>query len=99
MIYISGKITDSDPEVQKKNMARFFEVEKEFNLKGEKCLNPAKQGDSPDKTYEYYLVDDLITIWLELPEMYFMKGWQESRGARLEHELAQRLGLHCDYEE
>lgn len=102
MIYISGKITDSDPEVQKKNLARFFEVEDrlENEMQGLNfCYNPARnEAKHPDWNYEQHLIEDLCVIWLQLPEMYFMKGWKESRGARLEMELAKRLGLHCEYE-
>lgn len=96
MIYISGKITDPNPEVQKQNLARFFEVEKMLHAH---CYNPAKNEDKhPDWTYEQYLAEDLLVILMQRPDMFFMKGWQESRGARLEHELAQRLRLDCEYE-
>lgn len=99
MIYISGSITNPYPEIQKKNLYRFFEVEKILEERGETCYNPAKNEERhPEWNYEQYLVEDLCTIWLELPDMYFMKNWKESRGARLEHELATRLGLHIEYE-
>ena len=95
MIYISGKITNEDKEIQAKNLARFFEVEKEL---GERCINPARHGDSPDRSYESYVIQDLILIFAHRPELYMMKGWEESRGARLEWELAHQLGLTITYE-
>lgn len=95
MIYISGKITDSDPEVQKQNLARFFEVEREL---GVPCLNPATHGDSPDRSYESYLIQDLILIFENKPDLYMLKDWEQSRGARLEHELALQLNLNISYE-
>lgn len=95
MKYLSGPITDSDPEIQKKNLARFYEVEKRL---GERCLNPAEHGDSDERTYESYLVQDLILIMAHRPEMYMLKDWITSRGARLEHELALQLSLPITYE-
>ena len=95
MIYLSGKITDPNPEIQKKNLERFYEIEKKL---GEKCLNPADHGDGPDRSYESYLVQDIILIFENRPDMYMMKGWEESRGARLEHELALQMGLKIEYE-
>lgn len=96
MIYISGKITAPTKEEYQKNIQRFFEVEK---LLDEPCYNPARNDQNhPEWTYEEHLVEDLCTIWLELPRMYFMKGWEESRGARIEMELAKRLGLEIEYE-
>ena len=98
MIYISGPITNEDKDTQKKNMDRFFEVERDFNKKGFTCINPARNGDSPDKTYEYYLAKDLIDIFENEPDFYFLKGWENSRGARLEHEICVQLGLGIRYE-
>ena len=95
MKYISGCITNSDPAIQKRNLERFYEVEKRL---GEKCLNPADHGDSNDRSYESYLVQDIILIFENRPDMYFMLGWETSRGARIEHELALKLGLKIEYE-
>lgn len=95
MKYLSGKITNDDKEIQKKNLERFFEVEKAL---GERCLNPATHGDSPDRSYESYLIQDLILIMAHRPDMYMLKNWEESRGARLEWELAKQLNLKIEYE-
>ena len=95
MKYISGPITNFDSSIQKKNLERFYEIEKRL---GEKCLNPADHGDSSDRSYESYLVQDIILIFENRPDMYMMVGWADSRGARLEHELAEQLGLKIEYE-
>ena len=95
MIYISGKITDIDKAVQRKNLDRFFEVEQKL---GERCLNPARHGDSDDRSYESYLVQDMILIFAHRPDLYMMQGWEESRGARMEWELGHQLGLKIIYE-
>ena len=96
MIYLSGPITNPDPAIQKANLARFYEVEKRL---GERCLNPADHGDSDDRTYESYLIQDFILIFAHRPTLYMMKDWQTSRGCRLEHELALQLSLPILYED
>jgi hypothetical protein len=95
MIYLSGKITDPDREVMKANLLRFFEKAKEFK---EPVFNPADL-ETEGFTWEDYLVRDLLFIYNNRPKIYFMDGWESSRGARLEHTLAEYLGLEMEYEQ
>lgn len=92
-IYISGKIADDDVVELNKNLARFHDMEKKL---GVECFNPANlpQGN----TYEYLLACCVLEIVQNKPDMLFMKGWEDSRGARLEHEIAKQLGLQMQYE-
>jgi hypothetical protein len=94
MIYISGPITDSDPAQQKKNVERFYEVEA---LMKEPCFNPA-DIQTEDGYWEKYIAQEVVWMTLNHPKMYFMKGWQDSLGARIEHEVAEHLGLEMNYE-
>ncbi len=94
MIYISGPITNEDPKKQRANLDRLNEVEMEMT---EPCFNPAVL-ENVGWTWEKYLVRDLIWILSNRPKMYFLKGWENSRGCRLEHELAEHLGLEMEYE-
>jgi hypothetical protein len=95
--YISGPISSDDPEIQKKNLARFYEVERILSDRGDKCFNPARLEED-HRSWEYYLARDLTWIIRSYPDMYMMKGWQNSRGARLEHEVALYLNLKIEYE-
>jgi hypothetical protein len=95
MIYLSGPITNSDPEVQKENLKRFYEVEAVMD---EHCFNPARL-EKDGTPYENYLVDDLLWIIANRPnKLYMLKGWQNSLGARIEHRLAEKLGIDIEYE-
>lgn len=97
-IYISGAISNEDPQKEAANVARFAEVAKWLKRTGHKVHNPAaykREG----WTWEMYLAYDLKWIHDHLPTMYFMEGWRDSRGSRLEYEYALLLNLNITYEE
>lgn len=93
--YLSGKITDPDPVVMQRNLDRFNQKAQEFRVP---VFNPADL-ETVGWTWERYLIRDLTWIYDNKPDMYFMSGWEESRGARLEHELAIYLNLKMTYEQ
>jgi len=99
-IYISGAITSEDKLIQKLNIIRFFEVEKELKKDGVKIFNPARaEFENPEWTeYNQFLAHDLIYIIENKPSLYMLTGWQWSKGALLEHEVAVQLGLNITYE-
>jgi hypothetical protein len=45
------------------------------------------------KQYEEYIYETLDSIITDRPDIYLLKGWQESLGARIEVEFAKRMGL------
>lgn len=96
--YISGKITDTTREKELENMAKFAVVQQQLLARGERCFNPAEL-ETEGWTWEQYLSRDLLWITQNHPRMYMMKGWDESKGARLEHALAKELHLNIFYEE
>ena len=99
MIYISGPITSSDKDEYRKNIKRFSDIQLILNAQGLDTYNPAIHDElHPDWTYEQYLVNDILVIVDQKPDMFFMKKWEQSRGARIEMELAKRFGLKIDFE-
>ena len=99
-IYISGKITGTDDYEE-----RFRKVEIELMSRGFNVLNPVKAG----KWLERYLAPKFPT-WVEYMKyaiklmmfadcIYMLKGYRESRGARLELFLAKILKYEIIYEE
>ena len=96
-VYISGAITAKDKKQQKKNLQRFFKKELELAGEGREVFNPAKL-EQKGWTWEMYLSRDLKWIMDNRPKMYMMVGWEDSKGARLEHALALDLGLEIEYE-
>src|SRR3990167_3982716 len=99
-VYVSGKITDDTPELVKQNLQKFFDRAAEFRAQGRRVFNPADHEDATkssltgatDGVWEHYLAIDCDFIVQHRPKMHMMKGWEDSRGARLEHALAKRLG-------
>ena len=95
--YISGLISNGCE--QKPTFKGFYEAE-EMLLKREDCtgvFNPAKL-EKTGATWEYYMTRDLLFIIENNPTMYMLQGWEQSKGARLEHEVAKELGPETEYE-
>ena len=98
-IYISGKITGTDDYKD-----RFLKAEQELSSRGFNVLNPVKTG----KWLERHLAPKYPT-WVEYMKqaikammsadcIYMLKGYKESKGARLELFLAKVLKYEIIYE-
>ena len=98
-IYISGKITGTDDYKD-----RFLKAEQELRSRGFNVLNPVKAG----KWLERYLAPEVPT-WIQYMKqaiksmmsadsVYMMKGYKESKGARIELYLAKILQYEIIYE-
>lgn len=97
--YISGAISAATPAQEEANKAQFYRVEDILTRKGRQCINPVRLDEGcKGWSYEQFIIRDLLVIETLRPSLYMMKGWELSRGARLEHELAKQLGLHIEYE-
>jgi hypothetical protein len=92
-IYISGKITGM--EIQEAEI--LFEIA-EINLrnKGFKPINPMKINHNHNKTWQSYMKEDLKAL-LDCEAIFMLSNWEQSRGARIEHDLALNLGLKMYY--
>lgn len=97
--YLAGKISDPNPLEQQKNIDRFHSKAQELEYEGMMIYNPV--ADEPEgKSWEYYLANDIAWIHQNKPHgIFLMKGWEESLGARLEHETALSLGMEVIFEE
>jgi len=89
-IYISGKITGVE------NFAEIFaSKEQELTKQGHNVFNPAKHPDM--FSWQQFMELDLKALSF-CDSIYMMKGWETSRGAKLELEEAMKLGLEIIYE-
>lgn len=93
-MYIAGKVTGTN-EVD--CAVKFHIAEQQWKLEGYDVLNPLQ------------LVKDFSTPWdqamriclkavCEADEAYFLDDWQDSKGARLEHQIATELKMKIHYE-
>jgi len=89
-IYISGQITGLPIEEAKKN---FMTAEKEIMENGHKPINPFRVSPfATHKNWKDYMKDDIEAL-INCDGIYLIKGWSNSKGARLENVIAESLGI------
>lgn len=99
MYYISGRISDETREKELENLRRFVEKETELTEQGIEVFNPGSPEEVKEGwTWEEYLARDIKFIFENKPTLYMLTGWEQSRGARLEYQVAKLLSLPIIYE-
>jgi hypothetical protein len=93
-IYISGKITGLEFE---KAFYLFYKAEKLLQSQGYSVVNPMKLPHEHDKSWESYMKEDLKAM-LDCDSIYLLPNYNDSKGALIEKELAELLGLDVIYE-
>lgn len=96
VIFLSGPMTGID----KFNFPKFDEVERNFMLQGLKVENPANYARrykvekvlSDPKEFRAMLQDEWDAL-ARCSAIYLFNGWENSRGARRELQIALELGL------
>jgi hypothetical protein len=110
-VYISGPMSDQDPEVMKQNVQRFHDCALLLERSGCRVVNPARAWPcrfgwlyramervmGKELAYRAVLCYDL---WLlaRCQTLSLIDGWRDSRGAKIEESVAFRLGIvrsHC----
>ena len=93
-VYISGKIT-GDPDYKEK----FERVEKKLLECGYIPVNPIKVSPyDENKIWSDYMKED-IKAMMDCDAIYMIADWFTSKGARVEHTLAEILEIKIIYEE
>lgn len=93
-IYISGKISGTDLTETRKRFAAAAKVTKKL---GYEPVNPLENGLTEHDTWEAHITKDIATL-LQCKAIYMLQGWQDSKGARIEHYIAIEIGLPIMYE-
>lgn len=91
-VYIAGKITGLPQQLAKE---RFHRAEQELAAMGYQVVSPASLYKK-DKSWEDAMREN-IRYMLDCDEVHLLPGWQESRGAQLERDIAIRLGMNVVY--
>jgi hypothetical protein len=89
IVYISGRITGL-PESEA--IENFNKAETALLEKGYTVVNPIKINHDHDKTWESYMKED-IKAMCSCDCIYMIDGWEQSRGAKIEYQLAKDLGM------
>ena len=97
-IYISGKITGLPWE---EALKKFQEAEDYLNGKygylQVEPINPTKIKQIPEATWAQCMKEDIGEL-LNCDGIFMLKGWGESKGARIEHGIARELKLVVEYQ-
>ena len=86
-IYISGPMTGYDNF----NFPAFFSAEEHLRKAEHNPINPARLPMG--LSYQEYIDTDLEIIAIMADALLMLPGWQRSKGANLERELALKLKL------
>lgn len=89
-IYISGKISG----LPMNNVIDKFNLHAAFlKLRGYEPVNPIYVSPyREDKQWHDYMVDDIAALF-QCDAIYMLADWGQSRGARIEYQIAKELGL------
>lgn len=93
-IYISGKISGTDITETRK---RFAAAAKATKRLGYEPVNPLENGLSEHDSWEAHMLKDIADL-LQCKAIYMLQGWQDSKGACIEHYIATKIGMHIMYE-
>jgi hypothetical protein len=94
-VYISGPITGRPDG----NIEAFCDAALDILTAGNYPVNPHDVGYllSPGSSWLDYMRVDIKAL-VDCDEIYMLRGWWRSRGARLEWVIAQGLGMKVRYE-
>src|ERR1700712_4511432 len=92
--YIAGQVSGL-PEAE--YQAKFRRAEIAVKILGYEPVNPVTLPHDHDKTWQSYM-RDTITHLLTCNAVYALSDWQQSRGARIEIQLAKDLDIDIIYE-
>lgn len=90
-VYISGKIT-GNPFYKDE----FALAERVIEASGCEVVNPTAEEIEGGSWLDYMRRD--IKLLVDCDGVYMLHNWQESAGAKIEHQLARDLGLRVYYE-
>ena len=93
-IYISGKISGLPlSEVRQ----RFADTAAFLDSIGFEAVNPMNNGVSPKADWKEHMAAD-IRMLLDCQTIYMMDNWIDSKGASIEYDIANRLGMNIWFE-
>lgn len=93
-IYISGKITGLQEEEAE---ALFSAAEKYLAEKGYDVVNPLKIKHDHDLSWVNYMKQDIKAL-CDCSAIFMLNNWEDSKGAKIEKQLAEDLQMQILYE-
>ena len=93
-VYVSGPMTG----IEQLNFPAFNAAADQLRAQGYHVTNPADHGEVPGAEWADYLRKDVADL-AACETIHLLPGWSKSKGARLELQVAQALGLQITYAE
>lgn len=87
-VYVSGPMTG----LPGLNFPAFHAAADMLRRAGHEVVNPADEGSGDGLSYEEYLRRDLVAL-LDCNAICMLRGWEASKGARVEEHMARVLGF------
>lgn len=97
-VYISGRISGRD---SKEAEAHFGKARETLLREGNDVVSPFVSGHQYQQKKDYSWSDwmrESIVSMMECDTIFMLNGWEDSRGAMIEHYLALDLGFTIKYE-
>ena len=88
-VYISGAIAGHDLAARK---AAFKAAERELAEMGFSPVNPFDNGVPDEAHWRAHMRADIVLL-LGCDLIYMLQGWELSKGAKLEHDVATSCGI------
>ena len=92
-IYISGQITGLKVA---KAVAMFEIAEHDLARRGHKPVNPMTLTHDHDQSWEQFMLVDIAALF-KCDAIYMLSNWSESKGAKIEHDIARHCGKKIFY--
>jgi hypothetical protein len=93
-IYIAGPMSGYEGM----NFDAFNTAADDLRYTGWEVINPVDINPDPNADWKECMIKDIEAL-IHCEAMYMLIGWQESKGATLEHTIGSALGLDMYYEE
>ena len=86
-VYISGQITGLPFDQVEEN---FFNAQNRLEEQGYKVVNPLENGLPTNAKWKDHMKAD-IKLLMDCDTIYLMKNWKDSKGAKVERDIAVAL--------
>lgn len=106
--YIAGPMSpyafglEETPDDWDWNHPAFNHIAEIYRAAGHTVINPAEldadAGDAGKHAWDFYLRRD-IKVLADCDHIVMLPGWENSKGAKLEHHIAVELGMEVTYTE
>ena len=93
-IYISGQITGLDLT---EATTLFKEAEIMLKNRLHEVINPMDLPHKHGQTWREFMLEDIDAL-MGCQGIYMLENWRDSKGARIEHNIAVEMGLKIFYE-